>query len=219
MKIIVATRNRHKLVEIRALLGSVADQFEILAAGDLRDMPDVVEDAVTLEGNARKKAYETASVAAKLFRGSQFIVLADDTGLEVDALGGAPGVFSARFAQYGGLTPPSVMAETKVSYHDNNVKLLKLLDGLPAEKRGARFRCVIAIVESCAGRSPTVVEGICDGHIGAVECGANGFGYDPLFIPLGSDKTFAELTEEEKNRISHRGRALAKARDVLRNLV
>ncbi len=214
MKLFVATRNQHKLAELRALLGPVAGKFKILTAGDLPDMPDVVEDAPTLEGNAVKKATETAAHAKKTLHGETFVVIADDTGLEVDALDGAPGVWSARFAQFDGLSPRSKVQSSKsVSYQDNNAKLLWLLAGVPPEKRTARFRCVIAIAQS--DKPCVIVEGVCEGVIGHTERGANGFGYDPLFIPLGYDKTFAEVTEVEKNRISHRGKALQRACEAL----
>jgi XTP/dITP diphosphohydrolase len=191
MQLLVATRNRDKLRELRALLEEL--DLEIISANDV-NVPEVVEDAPTVRENAIKKAVETAKAAKKL-------TLADDTGLEVDALNGEPGVRSARFAG------------ENVSYPENNKKLLKLLQGVPVEKRTARFRCVVAIADE-NGLVDTV-EGICNGVITEDERGGGGFGYDPLFIPDGQVKTFGELTVEVKNRISHRAKAMQKAWAVL----
>ena len=153
---------------------------------------------------------------------------ADFETIEIQALDGAPGVWSARFAQFDGLQPTPreacpelaerVTRPTKnsVSYHDNNVKLLKLLEKTPSEERTARFRCVVALVQP--NSASHVVEGSCNGMIAYAERGSHGFGYDPLFIPHGYNKTLAELGEEIKNRISHRAHALAKAREILQNL-
>lgn len=188
MKLLIATRNKHKLEEIRqtfALPGLV-----LLAADDVPGLPEeVVEDAETFEGNALKKARE-------LCRASGLWTLADDSGLEVEALNQAPGVYSARYAG------------EPCSYPANNAKLMRALAGV--EDRRARFRCVIAL---CApdGREWTV-DGRCEGVIiNGVPRGANGFGYDPLFVPDGFSQTFAELEGAVKNRISHRGRALQNA--------
>jgi XTP/dITP diphosphohydrolase len=188
MQLLVATRNRHKLKEIAAILADLG--LDIRCAADIPSLAEVHEDGATLADNAIKKAVETAKAA-------NMLTLADDTGLEVDALNGAPGVRSARFAG------------DDASYHDNNKKLLKLLEGVPAEKRAARFRCVVAIAHE-NGLVDTV-EGICNGTIVAEERGGGGFGYDPLFLPDGQVKTFAELSPDVKNRISHRGKALQKA--------
>lgn len=187
MRLLVATRNKHKLEEIRqifALPGLV-----LLAADEVPGLPeDVVEDAETFEGNALKKARELCGA-------SGLWTLADDSGLEVLALNNAPGVYSARYAG------------EPCSYPANNAKLVRELDGVT--DRRARFRCVIAL---CApdGREWTV-EGSCPGRIIHEARGANGFGYDPLFVPDGFDKTFAELDGVTKNRISHRGEALKQA--------
>jgi len=220
MKLIVATRNAHNLAEIRDLLGEVADQFEILASGDLPNLPEIVEDGTTLQDNAIKKAKETASAIEMQFQKNSFLVLADDSGLEVDALDGAPGVLSARFSQFEGLVAPQAIQEDSfqrpISYHDNNMKLLKLLEGKPEDSRTARFRCVVAIVLPNADIRLT--EGTCDGSIAYSERGTQGFGYDPIFIPRGYEKTLAELGESIKNRISHRARALDNAREILRNI-
>jgi XTP/dITP diphosphohydrolase len=187
MKLLISTRNRHKLEEIRQIFSLPA--LELVAADDLPGLPeDVVEDADTFEGNALKKARELC-VASGLW------TLADDSGLEVAALGNAPGVFSARYAG------------EPCSYPANNAKLLRELAG--TEDRRARFRCAIAL---CApdGRSWTV-DGSCAGRILLEARGASGFGYDPLFVPDGYDRTFAELDAAVKNSISHRGCALRRA--------
>ena len=184
MKIVVATRNRHKLDEIRAILG-VPD---LLSAFDFPNVPDVVEDGATFEANAIKKAVALA-------RATGLRALADDSGLEVDALGGAPGVYSARYAG------------EPANHARNNEKLLHAMAG--RTDRTARFRCVLALAGPDG--SVHVVDGRCEGRIIDELRGTEGFGYDPLFVPDGFDKTFAELSSEEKNRISHRGRALAKA--------
>jgi len=186
MKLVIATRNRHKWTEIQALF--YAPGLEILSAFDFPDLPDVIEDGATLEENALKKARE-------LSLGTGCWALADDTGLEVAALNGAPGVYSARYAG------------ENVDYAANNTKLLKALRGVT--DRTAVFRTVIAFAHP-AGESHTV-EGCCPGRIAEEPHGTNGFGYDPVFIPDGFDKTFAELDATEKNKISHRGAALRKA--------
>ncbi len=192
MQLLIATRNRDKLRELRALSAELG--LDLLSSDDIAGLAEVVEDAPTLRDNAIKKAVETAAFAKRL-------TLADDTGLEVDALGGEPGVRSARYAG------------EKASYHENNRKLLAALRGLPPEKRSARFRCVVAIAD--ANGLVDTVEGICNGVIVPDEKGGGGFGYDPLFIPNGQVKTFGELSPDVKNRISHRAKALAKALAVL----
>ena len=156
--------------------------------------PEVVEDGATYRENALKKARSAAK-----FTGIP--ALADDTGLEVDELGGQPGLYSARFAGEG------------CTFQDNVRKLLHLLDGVPAERRGARFVCVIALV--APGGREKVVEGELRGRITDRQAGGGGFGYDPVFYVPEVGRTLAELTADEKNRISHRGRALAKARAVI----
>ena len=192
MQLLVASRNKHKLKELTALLKDLP--LEAVPATDIRGLSEVVEDGATIRDNAIKKAVETARVAKKL-------TLADDTGLEVDALKGEPGVRSARFAG------------EDATYHENNKKLLQRLEGVAYDKRTARFRCVVAIADEkglC-----DCVEGICNGTILEAERGGGGFGYDPLFIADGQTKTFAELSPEVKNRISHRAKAMQKAWAVL----
>lgn len=201
--LILATRNRHKLDEIKQILGT---DYAYQALQDYPGSPSIREDADTFEGNARLKAEGIARWLAKenLAR-SHTWVLADDSGLEVDALQGAPGVRSARFAAEDGEEGNSTDAS-------NNAKLLKLLNNVPPEERTARFVCVLAAAP--AGNNPhsavatRIFRGVCEGSIGFEKRGENGFGYDPLFIPKGYETTFAELSEEEKNSLSHRAQAL-----------
>jgi len=190
-KIILATHNRGKLKEIQAILGSLPIEF--LSLFDYPELPEVIEDGKTLEQNAVKKSRE-------IFQLTQLPTLADDTGLEVFHLGMAPGVISARYAG------------EKVSYEDNNRKLLKELYGIPYEQRKAQFRCVASFI---APNIETTVEGICQGRIISDLRGSGGFGYDPLFIPNGYDQTFAELPSEIKNRISHRAQAFQKIKTLI----
>jgi XTP/dITP diphosphohydrolase len=204
MTIVIATRNAHKMGEIRSILGG---SFHYLTLNDFPDAPKIIEDAPTFAGNATKKAVELAKWLAIKHPTSNF-VLADDSGLEVDALDGTPGVHSARFAALNsaksGNTPDA----------DNNVKLLRLLKDIPPEKRTARFRCVIALVEVQSPKSkvqsPQLFNGACEGRIIFDPRGKNGFGYDPLFVPDGFEQTFAELGEDVKNKLSHRAQALEK---------
>jgi XTP/dITP diphosphohydrolase len=202
----LATRNPHKVLEIRAVLGDL--DVDIRTAADDPDAPDVDEDRPTLEGNAEKKARWIAAH-------SGFTSLADDTGLEVDALHGAPGVLSARYAGPG------------CTFADNNRRLLRELADIPPERRTARFRCVIAIaipapklgasfetrVRDC---QVSLHAGTVEGRILDAARGDNGFGYDPVFFIPELGRTLAELSADEKNRVSHRARALAQARPALR---
>lgn len=192
MQLLVATRNRHKLREIQGILAEF--NFDIRCSADIPGLPEIVEDAPTVRENAIKKAVETAKIA-------KMLTIADDTGLEVDALNGDPGVRSARYA-----------GDNATDY-ENIKKLQQALRGVPMEKRGAHFRCVIAIADEKG--LVDCVEGICNGAILADEKGGGGFGYDPLFVADGQVKTFAEISEEVKNRISHRSKALQKAWAVL----
>lgn len=195
MNLLVATRNRHKLEEIRQIFALPG--LSLLAADEVAGLPeDVVEDADTFEGNALKKARE-------LCWASGLWTLADDSGLEVAALDNAPGVFSARYAG------------EPCSYPANNAKLLDALDGI-ADRR-AQFRCAIAL---CApdGRE-WVVDGRCTGNIIGAPRGSNGFGYDPLFVPDGHTQTFAELDSGTKHALSHRGNALRRAKAEWGNLL
>lgn len=193
MKLIIASNNQHKVIEIKAILG---DYFEpILSLRDAGIDVDVEEDADTFEGNALKKASE-------IFKAVNCdAVLSDDSGLEVDALGGAPGVYSARYAGEG---------------HDdeaNNAKLLENMKDIPDEKRTCRFVSAVALVRR--DKEPMVVRGAVEGRLLYAARGENGFGYDPLFFYEPFNKSFAELTPEEKNTVSHRKRALEAMRELL----
>ena len=215
--LLIATRNAHKVGEIRAILGK---GFGCLSLADFPGAPEVVEDAGTFAGNATKKAVALARWLADqppFAPVDQVYVLADDSGLEVDALGGAPGVHSARFAALDTSQPGNSPTPA------NNAKLLRLLAGVPLEKRAARFRCVLALTplprRAPVSASPVCLadeaelgtelfEGTCEGRIGFQARGSGGFGYDPLFIPRGYTETLGELSEEVKNGMSHRARAL-----------
>ena len=195
MKIVFATNNAHKLSEIKDILG---EGFEVLSLSDIGCHDDIPETAGTLEGNALLKAqYIHDHYHINCF--------ADDTGLEVEALNGAPGVFSARYAGGEG--------------HDSEANMSKLLSELKEKSnRKARFRTVIALIECEEGTTKpktTCFEGIVEGHITKERHGSEGFGYDPIFMPDGYDKTFAELGMEIKNHISHRARAVEKLAQFL----
>ena len=183
-KILLATGNVKKGVELAEMLGA---GWSVQTLKDLPVVPEIVEDGLTFEANAVKKAMTLASVTDGL-------VLADDSGLEVDFLQGAPGVYSARFAG-----EPS-------NDDRNNALLLEKLKNVPDAQRTARFRCVIAMVR--AGQLLGTFEGICHGRILQKYRGSGGFGYDPLFVPDGQAETFAELPAGIKNTISHRGKAM-----------
>jgi len=261
--LLIATRNAHKVGEIRAILGA---RFHFLTLNDFPGAPKVVEDANTFAGNATKKAVELAkclngkrstcsggsivppgvNVGTKaphslaIFGGEGLgvgaspslkqgvykaystptFVLADDSGLEVDALNGAPGVHSARFA--------ALDKDENSPDADNNAKLLRLLKDVPLEKRTGRFRCVIALVpvpeKKIESASPVcyadefetqLFDGTCEGRIQLIPHGAGGFGYDPLFVPDGFTQSFTELGEDVKNKLSHRAKALAKLKKFL----
>jgi len=220
---ICATRNAHKTAELRALIG---ERHVFRTLDEFPGVPAVVEDAPTFEGNAAKKASEVARWLVEQGRISagaarRVWVLADDSGLEVDALDGAPGVHSARFAA---LDHPGAGASGNSKDADNNAKLLRLLADVPQERRTARFRCVIALAEVFDHRTGRMnaggfrcewFSGACEGRIEFAPRGAGGFGYDPLFVPEGFDESFAQLGEAVKNRISHRARAAAALREWL----
>ncbi len=192
MELLVATRNRNKIREIEALLADT--ELKVRSYRDFPGAPEVPETGQTFAENATTKAVTLA-------RHTGLLTIADDSGLEVDALDGRPGVMSARYAG-----PNATDAE-------NNEKLLGELEGVPEPQRTARFRCAIALAtpEGLIG----VAEGVCDGRIAAEPRGNEGFGYDPIFVKDDMVKTFAELPLEIKNRVSHRGRALEKALMVL----
>ena len=189
-QLVLATGNAHKLREVRQILG---DRFEILSQQEAGFDGEVDEDGATFEENALKKAQAVADALS-------LPALADDSGLEVDALSGAPGVHSARYCGVHGRDDL------------NNEKLLRELDGLPPERRTARYVCAMAMVRP--GLPPVVTRGTMEGRIGSAYRGTGGFGYDPLFITAGG-RTAAELTPEEKNAVSHRGQALRLLRQAL----
>ncbi len=195
MTLILATRNRAKIREIMSVLDDL--QVRILSSLDYPELPPVIEDGLTFRDNAVKKAESVCSCLG-------FPSLADDSGLEIDFLEGQPGVFSSRFAGPEG------------DDRKNTAKVLHLLRAVPPAKRNARFRCVIALAVS--GEPTRTVEGQCSGLIATEPRGSTGFGYDPIFIVPEYGQTFAELGQEVKNRISHRARALAKARLLLQEL-
>ena len=224
--LVIATRNPHKAREIQQVL---AGDYQYLTLTDFPGAPLAAEDGDTFAANAAKK---TSALAGWLAAHSQLLlqklgspetplyVLADDSGLEVDALGGAPGVHSARFAAMdapgAGNSPDGA----------NNAKLLRLLASVPPSRRAARFRCVLAVrrlLFSAAARKWLVppapqtllLEGACEGHISRLPAGGGGFGYDPLFVPNGYTQSFAELGEAVKNTLSHRAIALEKLRRYL----
>lgn len=195
MKILLATHNKNKITEIKAALKDTSHQ--ILSLDDFPDLPDVIEDGDTLEHNSLKKAKE-------IYEFSKITTLADDTGLEVEALNGEPGVYSARWAGEG------------CTYKDNCVKMLDEMREVPEEKRNASFRCVITlygngILETASGELK--------GSIIEEEKGGGGFGYDPVFVPDGYNITLAEMSLTEKNLISHRGLAVKKMAEIIRHLV
>ena len=190
MKIIFATNNTHKLNEVQAILGP---EFELATPRMVGITEEIPEEQETIEGNASQEAhYIHERTGNNCF--------ADDTGLEVEALGGAPGVHSARYASDGH------------DFEANNQLLLRNLDGVG--NRCARFRTVISLI---LDGKEHLFEGIVEGHIAQCPSGNEGFGYDPLFIPEGSTKTYAEMSAEEKNALSHRGRAVRKLVEFLHN--
>ena len=192
MEVLLATNNLDKVKEIKKVLA--ARGLKIFTLNDAGLNIKVREDGKTIKENAIKKARVIADKSGK-------IALADDTGLEVKELKGQLGVRSSRFAGYG------------CTYDDNNKKLLRLLRGVPKERRQAKFMCCIAIARP-KGLVRTVM-GICPGRIAEEKKGKNGFGYDPIFIPNGHGKTFAEIKITQKNRISHRAKALNKAKKII----
>jgi XTP/dITP diphosphohydrolase len=193
---VLATRNQGKIEEIRSILkgSDIRGHFKITSLLDYPDIPEIVEDGATFVENAQKKALTVA-------RFTGLMAIADDSGLEVEALEGAPGVYSARFAGEG------------AADSENIKKLLGLLSRVPFEKRNARFVCVIAL--ATPEGDVHLVEGECPGMIAAEERGTSGFGYDPVFIVPAYGKTFAELGSEIKNKISHRAMALNKLCSLL----
>lgn len=194
MKLIVASNNQHKISEIKKILEKL--DMNVVSLKDAGIDIEVEEDGKTFEENAYKKAKEVFDIVKDGY------VLADDTGLMVDAINGAPGVYSARFSGEG------------ATYEKNNAKLLDLLKNVKDKDRGAKFVCVMVLI---MGDSRIVkVRGEIEGRILREPRGKNGFGYDPLFYVEEFGKTFAEMSDEEKNSVSHRGRALEKLREALK---
>ncbi len=195
-KLMLATHNPGKVRELTSLLANLP--LDILTLADLEGFPEVVEDRQTFAGNAAKKAYVISKACGE-------ITLADDSGLEVESLGGRPGVHSARFA--------GPAADDQA----NNRLLLEMLAGRPPEERRAVFKCVIAI--SVPGDKIYLTEGECPGWIDYSPRGSGGFGYDPLFVYEPAGLTLAEMDPRDKNRISHRGQALRRAHRLLERLL
>ena len=195
--LVLATTNKNKIKEIRDLLKDFPINVIGLDNSDW-EIPEIIEDGSTFSENSLKKAKTVAKITGKM-------TMADDSGLEVDAISGKPGIYSARFAG------------ERATDRENNIKLLELLKDIPRAGRSAQFKCVIAIIDSEGNEE--IIEGTCLGSIGFSEEGSNGFGYDPIFIPLGYNKTFAQLDMSIKNKISHRGQALEKAKMLLERVV
>jgi XTP/dITP diphosphohydrolase len=193
--IVIASANEGKIKEIKNFLHGL--DIELLTLSDFPDMPAIVEDGKTFEENALKKA-------KIVFEHSKLTTIADDSGLEVKYIGGEPGVSSARFAG------------DKATDQQNNEKLLGLLKNVPMDERKARFKCVLILYNSLYNN--LVFEGKCDGYIIDEPKGDLGFGYDPLFVPEGFNKTFGELDLVTKNKISHRGKALNSLRSYLEKI-
>ena len=223
----LATANAHKAEEIRAILGP---SFRYRSLVEFSTAPKTVEDAGTFAGNATKKAVEFAEWLGSHRHGSpgsdDCYVLADDSGLEVDALNGAPGVYSARFAYLESYKSGNAPDE------ENRLKLLTVLKEVSAARRGARFRCAVALcpvappkpemsssvcLASEAEFGAQLFEGSCEGRISFEPKGSEGFGYDSLFVPNGDLRSFAEIPSGDKNRISHRAKALEKVKIFFEN--
>jgi|SRR6476469_4831327 XTP/dITP diphosphohydrolase len=195
-EIVLATHNADKRAEMADLLNDLGMTVRTLA--EFPQAPDVIEDGETCEANAIKKARTIADYTG-------LVAVADDTGLEINALGGRPGVYAARYAG------------PNVTYEDNWKKLLRELQGVPLQERGARFVTVVAIARPRTDQVETV-EGVLNGLIAEQAVGTSGFGYDPVFFVSELGKTLAELSHSEKNRISHRAKAFAKAKGILQQL-
>ena len=204
--IVCASNNQHKIVEIEAITAKFG--MKVISRNDAGVPPfEIEEDGDTFEANSYKKAAEILAVCGKP-------TLADDSGLMVDYLDGAPGVYSARFAG-----APTDSGQDRVD-GENNKKLLRLMEGVPAEKRTAKFVSVITMIfpaddDKFKPGKVLVARGECPGQVLTEEHGNGGFGYDPLFLPNGCDRTFAEITAEEKNAVSHRANALKELERLL----
>ena len=192
MQIILATHNKHKVIEIQELLKSL--DIEIISLTDLENPPHIIEDGDTFKANALKKAKTIA-------REYGLPAIADDSGIQVDYLKGEPGIYSARFAG------------ENATDTENNKKLMDCLEGVPFEERKARYACAIALARN--GYPSHTFSGTCTGYITTEKKGAQGFGYDPLFYFSSFKKTFAEIPPEKKNSVSHRYQALKKLKIFL----
>jgi XTP/dITP diphosphohydrolase len=193
VRVILSSGNQHKISELKSILGEF--DLEVISKNDIGYSDfEVEEDGDTLEENSLKKAME-------LWKKTGNIVIADDTGLFVEYLNGEPGVYSARYAG------------EDATYEDNNKLLLEKLENVPIVKRKAYFKTVVSIVDS--NGTSFKVEGICKGSIGLETEGDNGFGYDPIFIVEGLNKTFAQMTDSEKNKYSHRGKAVRNLKNII----
>lgn len=193
MKIVIATKNKHKLGEIQEILKDIS-RYSLVSLNDYPSAPDIEEDQNTFDGNASKKALEIAKFTGEL-------AMADDSGLEVAALNGEPGVYSARYAGEG------------ATYQQLCTKLLKNMENVPDTARQAQFKTVIALASP--QKVLFTVEGVCSGKIIREMRGSHGFGYDPVFLYEPLNKTFAELSAQEKNKVSHRSLALQKFKEQL----
>ncbi len=195
-ELVVASRNKGKVKEIKELLADLP--FKVTSLLDYPHIPDIIEDGKTYRANAFKKACSVARATAKM-------TMSDDSGIEVKALGNAPGIYSSRFAGEG------------ASEKARNKKLFAMLKGVPSPKRQARYRCVVALVDA-NGQELGVVQGTCSGYVTTREKGRHGFGFDPLFLLKRYNKTFGQLPATLKAKISHRARALKKFRLLLDRL-
>ncbi len=204
-KILIATTNRPKTGELVEMLGAVGAGVQWLSLNDFADVPEVVEDGATFEENARKKALGYAGATGVW-------TIADDSGLVIDALDGAPGVMSARFSG-----EPPKGSDRRILDHRNMAKVLELMEGVPAEKRTARFVCNICLASPKDVWAQT--EGKIEGLIATAETGDNGFGYDPIFFVPALNSTVAQLTSARKNEVSHRGRAIKELEPLLQALL
>ena len=196
MKILLASHNKNKIAELQTIMSAISEKFEVISMSDIGFDDEIVEDGDTFEANALIKSRTGARLG--------YITVADDSGLMVDALGGAPGVFSARYAG------------EECNNEANNQKLLSELDKVPLEERTARFVSVV----TCSfpdEREDIVARGECNGVIIDEYRGNGGFGYDPLFFYEPLAKTFAEMTSDEKNKVSHRGMAMKKFAEIIKN--
>lgn len=197
-KLVLATNNKGKIKEFKSLAADQELECEILSLADFPQMPELIEDGRSFKENAAKKAVSTAQATG-------MTAVADDSGLEVDHLGGAPGIHSSRF---GG----------EIGNDDRNIeKLLFLMEGVPWEQRTARFKCVIAVVT--VQMETYFTEGVCEGVIAEEPAGEEGFGYDPVFFLPEYNKTMAQLSPELKNQISHRAKAFQKAVTIIKELI